>query len=63
MRESKAEAHKWVYDTNQGPVNYEKYAHPVAKPGPVISAKTGHIKTAHEVKSAKAGGMKGKQPL
>ena len=34
---------KWVLadDSNNSQVNYEKYAHPIAMPGPVLSSKTG----------------------
>ncbi len=47
IKKNDAEANKWVYDkgVQNGPINYEKYGHPVAKPGPVISAKTGHVRT------------------
>lgn len=47
---SESEKSKWVYDTNQpttsygGQINFEKYGHPVAKPGPVLSAKNGGMK-------------------
>ena len=33
---------QWVLaDDDNGPVNYEKYAHAIAMPGPVLSSKTG----------------------
>ena len=53
VKKSESEANKWVYDKGpqSGPINYEKYGHPVAIPGPVISAKTGHIKTEKEMKT------------
>jgi|LakMenEpi03Aug12_release.lakeMendotaPanAssembly.Ray.scaffolds.fasta_scaffold2980729_1 hypothetical protein len=36
------ESNKWVLDKGpQAVVNYEQYGHAVAKPGTVISAKTG----------------------
>ena len=47
---SQGEVNKWVYDkgpSNNGQVDYEKYGHPVAKPGPVISSKTGKVRAAN----------------
>lgn len=39
------ESNKWVLDKGpQTHINYEQYGHAVAKPGNVISAKTGKIR-------------------
>ena len=53
VKVSQSEVNKWVYDKGSGgaPVNYESYGHPVAKPGPVISAKTGKVRTTNSAAS------------
>ncbi len=39
---------KWVLDKGpQAVVDYEKYGHPIAQPGPVISSKTGKPRASH----------------
>ena len=49
VKKVESEADKWVYDKGHqsGPINYEKYGHAVAKPGPVISSKTGKTRIAN----------------
>jgi hypothetical protein len=49
IKKNDSEVNKWVYDKGpqNGPIDYEKYGHAVAKPGPVISAKTGKIRTTN----------------
>ena len=55
---SESEKGKWVYDTNQaaqsygGQVDLEKYGHPVAKPGPVLSSRNGGAKKPEKTPAA-----------